>query len=154
MDAGYAWTFAFLMLCFLLVGACWLMVATARFQTLVSVVLIGTAVVIVRTLVAVIAFDRLQFKGTLAGKASDIAIMQQYVSTGCPDYSSRTLDESTGAIVCTNQVGNVTVGTGPLPVETRLGEVDPAAYCASIANGTATGPWVAMKKYCEYARLP
>jgi hypothetical protein len=153
-QAGYAWTSAFLMMCFLLVGACWLMVAAAKFQTLVSVVLVGTAMVIVRTLVSVIAFDRSQFTSLASGNANSIAIMQQYISTGCPDYASRSLDESSGLVVCTNQVGNVTVGPKPFPAETRLSDIDPATYCATIANGTATAPWVAMKKYCEYAKLP
>lgn len=153
---GYTWTFMFLMLLFILIGLCWAVASVSNtFHVLISTVMIGTVVIVVKTLVQVVVFDRQQFHQILSKGSTNngVTLMESNISKTCPDYNSRSLDEGSGAIVCSNTTGNYVFGNSPVQEEIRLGAVDPRKWCVDFKNGANTIPWLAMQKYCQYAQL-
>lgn len=151
---GYAWTFAFMLAMFVLIGMSWaLMSSTQSFQVMWSVILVGVSVICIRTLMQVIAFDRQHLRTAAIGSQTATAIMKQHITSSCPDYYARTTDETTGATVCSNNIADVFIGD-KTPKEFALSEVDELDTCTRIKNGTNEYPWLAMTKYCEYAKQP
>jgi hypothetical protein len=153
---GYAWTFAFLLTCFVTLGLSWV-IATIP-DTLMpgrvtaGVVLVGCAVVIVKTLVQMIDFDRRRFsKSIVNGQSNGTHVLKSYITTSCPDYSERSIDERNKSVVCSNVLGDTIVGSSPRHSVMNLSDVDVDGTCVDILRGSNDRPWMAMQKYCEYA---
>lgn len=146
---GYAWTFAFLLMAFCIVALALIALISSNFayNTFAFIVLLGTLAIVIRSMYLIVWFD--QYNAVLSNNNKSNPF-QVTIATSCPDYNTQYVDEKSGNISCTNQHGNIFFGT-PEVTTRMLNQVDLTTVCAPFSVGNNQTPWLAARKYCEYA---
>ena len=148
-NVGYTWTFAFLLMAFCVVALALIALISSNFayNTFAFIVLLGTLAIVIRSMYLIVWYD--QYSAVLSSNIQNNPF-QATIATSCPDYNTQYVDENSGNISCTNQHNDILVGNKEVTT-TMLNSVDLTTVCAPFSVGNNAAPWLAARKYCEYA---